>query len=944
MNSLAFEQIDARKLIIKAAHSKTCRWFLKHPHYLSWIDRQQISQHHGFLWIRGKPGAGKSTIMKFIYLESKRKDRKHQSLTASFFFNARGEVLEKTVSGMYRSLLLQLFHGFPDLECVLDDPELLPRNQSGCPPLNALKELLRAAVAKLGQRSLRCFIDALDECDEQQVMDLVEYFEDLAEQCTEDNVDLRICFSSRHYPYIDIKFGIRIILEEQVGHASDLESYIKSNLRIKDKTLLAELQEKMLYKAAGVFLWVVLVVDIMNKENCRGRLAMRRRLEQVPSGLSDLFKDLLKRDNSNMEELQLSVLWILLSQRPLKPDEYYHAIWSGLYLEGLADLDIPEVDTEDSEDCFARCVISSSKGLAEITKVKQPRVQFIHESVRDFLIKDKGLQELWPELGPDWESIGHERLKMCCYSYFEFFMDNELFTDVAFNHSGPTGIEAYPFLQYASQSVLHHSNLAANTADQKPFLKSFRLIEWRGVVNGFEKFGVRKYSPDPELLYILADRGCSSLIRSILKNDEIQIPSDTGRYVYPLIAAMAKGDKASVVALLHLPSAIYEGMDITEGLMSNIYASGYFRTPLSWACENGHFGIARVLVERDNQPIDVGRSVPSPLMLASKNGHINIAKWLIDHGADIHQKHKKESAICLASRNGHAEVVELLLDAGADISTSGVSDTSIISLAAEKGHAKVLKLLLERKANVDTKNHLERTPLHFAAKQEGSRAAMEVLLSCGADIDPRDAKGRTPLIVAAGHASLDEIEFLIRQGADVTAQDAMGKTCLHEAMGNAKAAPEIVRLLLENGAKADARDGIGQTCLHALVGQGVITYYTDLIQLVTDHGTEINAHDNAGNTPLHLITRVGTLKAMSKFSDQPGLDLNARNHLGKTPLHVAASLYVKRTGELDILIGKGADINALDNESRTPLDDATEKGYEPSIQLLIENGGKRGVT
>ncbi|KAG9497466.1 hypothetical protein J7337_010327 [Fusarium musae] len=949
LNSLDFEQIDARKLIIKAAHSKTCRWFLKHRDYLSWLDHQQTLEHHGFLWIRGKPGAGKSTIMKFIYLESKKKDRKRQTLTASFFFNARGEILEKTVSGMYRSLLLQLFRGFPDLECVLDDPELLPRNQSGCPPLNALKDLLRAAVAKLGQRSFRCFIDALDECDEQQVMDLVEYFEDLAEQCTEDNVDLRICFSSRHYPYIDIKFGIRTILEEQMGHANDLESYIKSNLRIKDRALLAELQGKMLAKAAGVFLWVVLVVDIMNKENCRGRLAMRRRLEQVPSGLSDLFKDLLKRDNSNMEELQLSLLWILLSGRPLKPDEYYHAIWSGLYLEGLADLEIPEVDTEDGEECFSRCVISSSKGLAEITKVKQSRVQFIHESVRDFLIKDKGLQELWPELGPDWESVGHERLKMCCYSYFERVVENKqlkILDYIAIKHTVSMGAQTYPFLRYASQFVLHHADFASNIVDQLSFLENFPTTPWKRVVNPFQIHSVRRYSLAAGLLYILADRGHSSLIRTRLENDTtFNIPSVEDRYVYPLIAAMAKGDKASVLALLRLPSAIYEGMDITKGLLPNIDAGGVGRTPLSWACENGHLGIARVLVERDDQPIDVGGSAPSPLMRASKNGQIEIAKWLLSHDADIHQEYRKESAICLASSNGHVEIVELLLDAGANVNTRGVQGTPIISLAAEKGREKVVKLLLERKANVQATNNRKMTPLHCAAQNEGSKATMHVLLSYGEDLDARDNKGQTPLIVAVRRASINQVRFLIGQGADVTAQDAMGETCLHKTMRRGKFASEIVQLLVENGARADARNKWGETCLHALARRrAVIPSIGDIIQLVTSRGACINAKDDDGNTPLYLATKYATVEALSKFAGQPGLDLNARNHRGKTPLHLAATLRGQGVVELDILIRKGADINALDNESRTPLDDATERGYKRSIQFLIENGGKRGVT
>ncbi|KAH7178845.1 hypothetical protein DER46DRAFT_633448 [Fusarium sp. MPI-SDFR-AT-0072] len=949
LKSLNFEEIDARKSTIKAAHSKTCRWFLKHLDYISWVGSQHMPHHHGFMWIRGKPGAGKSTIMKFIYLESKKKDRKQQSLTASFFFNARGELLEKTVSGMYRSLLLQLFQGFPDLECVLDDPELLPQSQSGCPSLNVLKDLFRAA------------------CDEQQVMDLVEYLEDLAEQCSEDNVDLHICFSSRHYPYIDIRFGIRIILEDQIGHASDLESYITTNLRIKSRTLLGELQEKMLDKAAGVFLWVVLVVNILNQESRRGGLALKRRLEEVPSGLSDLFKDLLKRDTANMEELQLSLLWILLSKRPLKPEEYYHAIWSGLYLEGLADHDIPKVDKEDSEDCFARCVISSSKGLAEITKVKQPRVQFIHESVRDFLIKDKGLHELWPELGPDWESVGHDRLKLCCYSYFElvtrkeqiedsYRLDEILCADISSqpqvsSANNPSIVDedllldtdVYPFLEYASQSVLDHADLALNIAYQQSFLENLRTSVWKRVVNSFEKRKVRKYSPTAGLLYILAERGHSSLIRTRLNSDaNIYVPSEKDRYVYPLIASMAKGDKSSVIALLGLTSGLYDGVDITERLVPNKDVGVGFRTPLSWACENGYLGIARVLVERDAQPLNTGGGGYPPLMLASKNGHTDIARWLFSRGTNINERYKNESAIWLAISNGHAETVEFLLNVGADPNTCGVKDEPVLYLAAEKGDEKAMKLLLERGASVKAKDRWLETPLHVAAQKKGSVAIMEALLSYGAEIDARDDRGRTPLILALIYASIDEIGFLIGQGADVTAQDEEDETCLHQAMKRGNATLEIFRLLLENGARADARSRSGRTCLHTFARRGAVIPSTgDLIQLVTSRGTDLNANDNDGNTPLHLMTKHGNVEALSTLADQPGLYLNARNRLGKTPLHVAALR--NSPGRLAILIKKGADINSLDNKSRTPLDDAMKGGHEQAIQLLMDNGGKQGV-
>jgi Cdc6-like AAA superfamily ATPase len=74
MKSLEFDQIDSRKTTIKTAYSKTCSWFLKHPGYLAWLDSMNQSQHHGFLWIRGKPGAGKSIIMKF-HLRKTEEDR-----------------------------------------------------------------------------------------------------------------------------------------------------------------------------------------------------------------------------------------------------------------------------------------------------------------------------------------------------------------------------------------------------------------------------------------------------------------------------------------------------------------------------------------------------------------------------------------------------------------------------------------------------------------------------------------------------------------------------------------------------------------------------------------------------------------------------------------------------------------------------------------------------
>src|SRR4051812_1264155 len=107
LKCLEFPQIDARRATIRAAHAKTCRWLLAHAKCQDWLDPRKQSQNHGFLWMRGKAGAGKSTMVKFVYLETKKLNKPSMAV-ASFFFNARGDYLERSISGMYRSLLLQL--------------------------------------------------------------------------------------------------------------------------------------------------------------------------------------------------------------------------------------------------------------------------------------------------------------------------------------------------------------------------------------------------------------------------------------------------------------------------------------------------------------------------------------------------------------------------------------------------------------------------------------------------------------------------------------------------------------------------------------------------------------------------------------------------------------------------------------------------------------------
>jgi hypothetical protein len=718
MKSLEFKQMHSRRMNIRGNHRKTCQWFLDHNDYKVWLDPTRLTQHHGFLWISGKPGAGKSTIMKFVYDHMKKACRGSDKI-ASFFFNARGESLEKTTSGMYRSLLLQLLQEYRDLQTVLDNPDILLHNQGECPPLNILKDLFRDAISALGHRRFTCFVDALDECDEQQVMDMVEFFEDLGEQAKDHDIQFRICFSSRHYPYIVIKHGIRLTLEEQSGHTEDLNIYIKSRVRFNDPLLIEDLLPELLRKAAGVFMWVVLVVQILNEEDRQGGLALRKRLAEIPSDLSKLFKEILTRDTKSVDSLLLCIRWILFAERPLQPEEFRHALWSGLSLiKDRVDSQIPA--GSPNRDDLDKFVISCSKGLAEITRSGPPTVQFIHESVRDFLLRDNGLHELWPGMETDWKSSSHDELKKCCIFYLDQpSVSSSIECLVPSPHSTIREdiSNKFPFLKYATQSILYHANAAAEVVVQNDFLSEFPIARWIKMNNHFEMHKIREYTLAANLYYIFADKGYPNLIRTWLEEDS-QIHIRGERYHYPLFAALASGNREAVTALLNSASSMMNDIDITEGLKNRKDLKGYKnRTPLSWAAQEGRLNITKLLLETELAINELDGEGRRALSRASENGHEAVARLLIEKGADINISDQSGfTALYHALQNGHEAVARLLIKKGADINISHQSGSPAL-YALLYGHEGVARLLIEKGADINISDQYGLTALHYASER-----------------------------------------------------------------------------------------------------------------------------------------------------------------------------------------------------------------------------------
>lgn len=964
IDRLYFSKIDERLTHLTPAQGTTCRWFLTESKYKSWQDVTQQSEHGGFLWIKGNPGTGKSTLMKHLFEETKFKSKDDPSrITLSFFFLARGAAEERTTMGLYRSLLHQLLEIASDLKdslewMTVDGARTIRRNGWS---EEALKQTLKYAVTKLGNRCLTMFVDALDECDENKADDMVSFFEDLCDYATETRVHVQICFSSRYYPTVVIEKGIEVSLEDEIGHTEDIRKYVKSRLRLKSKPKHVEaLRSEILEKSSGIFLWVVLVLDMLNNDKSISILKVRERLQEIPPKLNDLFQMILTRDGDNIEQLQLCLNWILFASRALKPEELYFAIQLGSDKECTGFWDQADVEPEAMKT-FVR---TSSKGLAEVTRNKASEVQFIHESVRDFLLGKYGNQ--WSGASENPTGHGHQVLRDCCLAQLNASISQQ----VEIPDPLPRASQAaqlrntislrFPFLKYSVHHVLHHSNLAQRSGiDQGHFISDFPLQRWISINNAFELYGIRRHSKSVSFLYIFGKNNLADLIRNHSRR-KFCFQIEAERCGAPILAALAHNSRNAVRTFLRAQAENEPSASPLHELCEQYEQHG--NEPSKFSREftfTRRSGILRELIDNDEEALALtfvlsshihGELVNSsgspdltPLSLAARQGHEAVVRLLLQRSAHVDQKSGWLDAPLLhAAEQGSEAIVNLLLDRGANIQSSRPEGETPLSNAARNGHVALVKLLLEKGADVESRDRNGDTPLNKAARCQGatSKVIMGLLVDKGADINSKNNDGRTALSSEVSWLEIDEVGYLLEKGADIDARDKDGRTPLSWAAQHSYR-PSIIRLLLERGANIDSRDKDGRTPLSWATTSAF--YQTGAIETLLEGGADADSRDKDGRTPLSWATESSNHQEVSiQALLEGGADINSRDKDGRTPLSWAAENPSRWEWTTELLLKKGADVESKDKYGRTPLWWASSKkgtkGHEAVMRLLREAG------
>lgn len=369
----------------------------------------------------------------------------------------------------------------------------------------------------------------------------------------------------------------------------------------------------------------------------------------------------------------------------------------------------------------------------------------------------------------------------------------------------------------------------------------------------------------------------------------------------------------------------------------------------------------------------------TPFLLAAMTGDVDKAELLLAAGARKDDKARcGKTALMLATTGDHADMARWLLGKGAPVDeTDQFEDTALIWAARHRAH-RCVKVLLEAGAEQGHENRTKSSAVTEAVDIE----TVDILVAAGADIDRISGEGYSLLMYAAESGDDDFAKALLARGADTEATST-GETAVHKAVMFDSLG--VLKLLLDAGASPNALDVDGYSplcfvktrkCLEMLLDAGASPTLKDDVgdppatHLLRHGDNELGrllfaameeAKGKPSASPLHAAACLRDLPLMRKFAAS-GVEVDVRDQDGKTPLHWAVAddpnqtalaplileAWAEHSGEMiersdpaprekavDLLLDRGASLEARDDKEETPLLSAIGWGREEAARKLI---------
>ena len=402
---------------IKPAHYKTYNWLFDHQvGFEDWLEGKIPSNIY---WIQGKPGSGKSTLIKFamnnpLTRELLMKYTNNFWMFVGFFFHDRGTTMQKSAEGFLREVLYQIIHHQKQL-FVLIYPIFARVCEQRGQSTNRSKSfadgwtlsVLRDALELIGRKStnevnLCLFVDALDEHDGNH-RELILILRSIAQLTANPVFRVRLALAGRPENVFKTAFqgcpgfSIHEYTTDDIRHYAEdrIKADMPGELSIEYEEGIRNLVEKIVGEAQGVFLWVRLVVNEIVEGICEGDTTeeLVTLLSTIPTELGELYKRALCRSSRSSLEafernrIEAYVMFQLATyaREPFYIDKFLTATYFLTAGRGTHP-DLQRLSSEQME----RRLNSRSAGLLEVSRKGKGPVQFIHQTVKEFVTAGDG--------------------------------------------------------------------------------------------------------------------------------------------------------------------------------------------------------------------------------------------------------------------------------------------------------------------------------------------------------------------------------------------------------------------------------------------------------------------------------------------------------------------------------------------------------------------------
>ena len=460
---------------VRAKLDGTCDWIASNDIFERWVKPEPSTSRDRFLVISGTHGCGKSVLASSIVARLE-KAKQH----TLFFSFSSSDGSRQTAENLIRTLLWQLLQETADKESV-DTVHRL--SLDGQPTISELWEAFGRIASTLA-KPVYCVVDGIDECIDYNhtvsmtIMQILEKFS-----------DLRILLLGRPHvfqahsgnsPFVAIEITSAML-------SQDIEALINDEVAKSDILSLPEFRknvyETLKDKSDGMFLWVRLMVDDLNKSSSKSEFS--ERLQNLPCGLEKayqlLFLHLSQRlDKYELRLAQKTLAFTTTSCRPLHFDELRYAF--AIYCRSL------EAMAQPLEQYLLvqppQRILDVTGGLISMT---DGVLRLIHSSVKEFLIRPEDQWVCEPDMAVvDFRvdiMLTHRSFAWLCLDYMNLEKDERRILKPDMSQSTQTLSDSYPLLGYATMYTFFHlkrsgSPCSITLAKIESVLKSTQSLLW----------------------------------------------------------------------------------------------------------------------------------------------------------------------------------------------------------------------------------------------------------------------------------------------------------------------------------------------------------------------------------------------------------------------------------------------------------------------------------